>query len=93
MDESNIVRLNGNEIIGDDGEVVVVDTEAKKRPCTGVDETELVRLAGFDAELGERGVRGASAASWSETAVVGHLAVDQSVVCRLNLELWIGAHD
>ena len=80
-DNFGVVGLDGDEIVGDDGEHVAVDTEFLDSLGAAVDQTQTVGLASLEVELGEGSaldagiglVRGRAAGEI-------HLAVDQVVV-------------
>ena len=74
------VRLDGHEVVGDDGHVVAVDREALDPLGAAVDQPQAVLLPGVELELGEARVRRAGLAVGDQGAVVVHLAVDQIVV-------------
>lgn len=77
-DHVSLVRLNGDEVIGDDGHVVAIDTEEEDSFGTVVDQTEQVLLASLELESGKVAVGGASFLGL--VAWVAGLAVDEHVV-------------
>ena len=78
-DKIRSVRYNGNEVVGDDGEVVAVDREVHDGFRTRVDHSQEMSLFGLEGELGEtcewRAVMRFRVERQQATVVV-HLAVD-----------------
>ena len=82
-DGCNVVRLDGDEIVCNDGHGMSVDGEALDAVGAGVDEPQPVRLSGLELELGDTCVGragGLVACGGSGGAIKVHLAVDEVVV-------------
>lgn len=89
-DKVGLVWLDFDEVVGDDGHLVVVDAELLDTLGTGVDEAEEVLLARLEAEFRNTSVRRAGVGGVSTWVV--HLAVDQVVVGERR-KTGLGVHD
>lgn len=76
------VRLDGDEVVGDDGHVVAVNGEALDTFGASVDQAETMNLASGELELGHASISGAGGFVTGSNggAVKVHLAVDEIVV-------------
>lgn len=77
-DHVSLVRLNGDEVVGDHGHVVTIDAEEEDGLGTVVDQAEQVLLASL--ELESREVAVGSAGLLGLVARVRSLAVDEHVI-------------
>ena len=82
-DEVGTVGNHWNKVVGDDGQVVVVNGEIDNAFGARVNDSQKMSLSGLEIELGEASERRAVMRfriKRQQAAVVVHLAVDQSVV-------------
>jgi hypothetical protein len=75
---------NWHEIIGNDSQIVAINTESLNSLRTGIDQPQSVGLSSRELELGNSGIIGAGSvvASSFRGAVKIHLSVDEVVVLQ-----------
>ena len=74
------VWFDGNEVVGYHGQFVSVDGKELLSFCSGVDQSQSMRLSFLKLEFGDRGVVCAGSLVVRGRAVEEHLSIDEVIV-------------
>lgn len=87
MDNIGLVWLDGDKVDSDDGQLVLVDTEALNSFGTRVNQTKKMLLSLLELEASKASIGLAlPASSLGPLAVVTHLAIDEVVLGRSSID-------